>query len=207
MLTVLIALFAVALVAPLIFRFADRNGFYVLAAVPAIGFIWLLSRLPEVLEAQHAVNAGAAPPGHAPDGLVQTYAWIPDLGIELSFRMDALAAFMGLIVLGVGALVLAYCRWYFQRREPRIGLLRRLLVAFAGAMLGLVTADDLILLYVFWELTTVFSYLLVGHNPTRGANRRAALTALMVTTFGGLAMLVGIVMIGVTPADLPRLRA
>ena len=72
-----------------------------------------------------------------------------------------------------------------------------MLVAFAGAMLGLVTADDLILLYVFWELTTVFSYLLVGHNPTRRANRRAALTALMVTTFGGLAMLVGIVMLGV----------
>jgi multicomponent Na+:H+ antiporter subunit A len=111
--------------------------------------------------------------------------------------MGTLQWVLALLVTGVGALVLFYCRWYFSGADvpARTG---GLLVAFAGAMLGLVSADDLILLYVFWELTTVFSYLLVGHNPTRGANRRAALTALMVTTFGGLAMLVGIVMIGVT---------
>jgi multicomponent Na+:H+ antiporter subunit A len=195
-LTVLIALFAVALVAPLIFRFADRNGFYVLAAVPAIGFIWLLSRLPEVLEAQHAVNAGAAPPGHAPDGLVQTYAWIPDLGIELSFRMDALAAFMGLIVLGVGALVLAYCARYFQRHEPRNASFGAQLVAFAGSMFGLVTTDDLIVLYTFWELTSVLSFLLIGYSAHRIFARRSAIQALVVTTLGGLAMLVGLVMLG-----------
>ena len=70
-----------------------------------------------------------------------------------------------------------------------------MLVAFAGAMTGLVTSDDLVGLYVFWELTTVFSYLRVGHNPTFSANRRAALTALIVTTPGGLAMLTGIVLL------------
>ena len=101
-----------------------------------------------------------------------------------------------LVVSGVGALVLFYCRSYFSHEDPplRTGAV---LLAFAGAMTGLVTSDDLIGLYVFWELTTVFSYLLVGHNPRFAANRRAALTALIVTTFGGLAMLTGIVLLGV----------
>lgn len=127
--------------------------------------------------------------------LVERWSWIPGLGIELSYRVGTLQWVLALLVTGVGALVLFYCRWYFPDRNPpaRTG---GLLVAFAGAMLGLVTADDLIVLYVFWELTTVFSYLLVGHYPTRNANRRAALTALLVTTFGGLAMLIGIIMIG-----------
>jgi multicomponent Na+:H+ antiporter subunit A len=154
----------------------------VLAAVPAVAFGWL------VAQAGPIVSGGA---------LSQSIGWIPTLGIDLSYRIGTLQWVLALLVTGVGALVLFYCRWYFPAGEvpARTG---GLLLAFAGAMLGLVTADDLILLYVFWELTTVFSYLLVGHNPTRDANRRAALTALMVTTFGGLAMLVGIIMIGVT---------
>ncbi|WMY78377.1 Na+/H+ antiporter subunit A [Citricoccus sp. I39-566] len=196
MLTVLIALFAVALVAPLIFRVADRNAFYVLAAVPAVGFLWLLTRLPAVLEAQQAVNSGAIPPGAEPGGLVQTYPWIPDLGIELTFRMDALATFMGLIVLGVGALVLAYCARYFQNNEPRNAAFGAQLLAFAGAMFGLVTTDDLMVLYTFWELTSVLSFLLIGYSAHRIFARRSAIQALIVTTFGGLAMLVGLVMLG-----------
>ncbi|MGD6979337.1 MULTISPECIES: Na+/H+ antiporter subunit A [Citricoccus] len=196
MLTVLIALFAVALVAPIIFRFADRNGFYVLAAVPALGFVWLLFQLPEVLALQDSVNSGASPPSAAGTGLVQTYAWIPDLGIELSFRMDALAAFMGLIILGVGALVLAYCARYFQRHEARNASFGAQLVAFAGSMFGLVTTDDLIVLYTFWELTSVLSFLLIGYSAHRIFARRSAIQALVVTTLGGLSMLVGLVMLG-----------
>ncbi|QCU77277.1 Na+/H+ antiporter subunit A [Citricoccus sp. SGAir0253] len=196
MLTVLIALFAVALVAPVVFRVLDRNGFYVLAAVPAAGFAWLLSRLPEVLTTQRAVNAGAAPPGHAPGGLVQAYPWMPDLGIELSFRMDALSAFMGLIVLGVGALVLAYCARYFPRGESRNAGFGAQLLAFAGSMFGLVTTDDLIVLYTFWELTSVLSFLLIGYSAHRIFARRSAIQALVVTTFGGLSMLIGLVMLG-----------
>ena len=70
------------------------------------------------------------------------------------------------------------------------------LTAFAGSMLGLVLADDLLLLYVFWELTTVFSFLLIGGGGTRLAARRAASQALILTTAGGLAMLVGLLLIG-----------
>src|SRR3954447_24862284 len=109
--------------------------------------------------------------------------------------MGMLQWVLALIVSGIGALVLVYCRWYFASADPPVRT-AGVLTAFAGAMLGLVTANDLIALYIYWELTTVFSYLLVGHNPARSANRRAAMTALLVTTFGGLAMLVGIVMLG-----------
>ena len=181
--TLLIAVhFAVACLAPLLVRVLRARAFFVLAAVPAVAFGWLVTRAPVIV------------PGGS---LTERTQWIPTLGVDLAYRIGTLQWVLALLVTGVGALVLFYCRWYFSGADvpARTG---GLLVAFAGAMLGLVTADDLILLYVFWELTTVFSYLLVGHNPTRGANRRAALTALMVTTFGGLAMLVGIVMIGVT---------
>ncbi|HYI56702.1 MAG TPA: Na+/H+ antiporter subunit A [Microlunatus sp.] len=181
--TLLIAVhFAVACFAPLLVRVLRARAFFVLAAIPAVACGWLAAQAPVI-----------APGGY----LTWSTAWIPAIGVDLDYRMGTLQWVLALLVTGVGALVLFYCRWYFPEPEipARTG---GLLLAFAGAMLGLVTADDLILLYVFWELTTVFSYLLVGHHPTRGANRRAALTALMVTTFGGLAMLIGIVMIGVT---------
>lgn len=179
---VLIAvLFGVACCAPLLVGRLQGRGYFVLAAAPAAAFVWLLAQAPIVV------------PGGA---VLETASWIPTLQVDLSFRLGTLQWVLALLVTGVGALVLLYCRWYFDEDAPpaRTG---GLLTAFAGAMLGLVTTDDLVLLYVFWELTTVFSYLLVGHYPTRAANRRAALTALMVTTFGGLAMLVGIVIIGV----------
>ncbi|MFT4165199.1 MAG: Na+/H+ antiporter subunit A, partial [Microlunatus sp.] len=180
--TLLIAVhFAVACFAPLLVRVLRARAFFMLAAVPAVAFGWLVAQASVVV------------PG---ESLEWFTPWIPALGIDLSYRMATLQWVLALLVTGVGALVLFYCRWYFP--EPDIpARTGGLLLAFAGAMLGLVTADDLILLYVFWELTTVFSYLLVGHSPTRSANRRAALNALIVTTFGGLAMLIGIVMAGV----------
>ncbi len=179
--TLLIAVhFGVACLAPLLTRWLRARAFFVLAVAPAVAFGWLLAQAPVIL------------PGGA---IVESWSWIPGLGVELSYRVSTLQWVLALLVTGVGALVLFYCRWYFAD-GPTPARTGGLLVAFAGAMLGLVSADDLILLYVFWELTTVFSYLLVGHYPTRNANRRAALTALLVTTFGGLAMLVGIIMLG-----------
>ncbi|WP_179390389.1 Na+/H+ antiporter subunit A [Psychromicrobium silvestre] len=185
MLAILAVHFVVALVAPFFFRLLGRNGFYLLAAVPAGSFIWLLC--------QHdAVFAGNTP--------TETLPWIPDFGVELAFRMDALSWVLSLLVLGVGALVLAYCARYFK---PDDGAFRAhgagfgaQLLAFAGVMFGLVVADNLILLFIFWELTTILSYLLIGYSRTRLAARRAALQALMVTTFGGLTMLLGLIMLG-----------
>ena len=171
----------VALVAPWLLRALRCRAFYVMALVPAATAVWAALQGPVVL-------AGGV--------VAETHAWIPALGIDVSFRMGVLQWVLTLVVSGVGALVLFYCASYFSDDDPplRTGAV---LLAFAGAMTGLVTSDDLVGLYVFWELTTVFSYLLVGHNPRFAANRRAALTALMVTTFGGLAMLTGIVLLGV----------
>ncbi len=171
----------VALVAPWLLRALRGRAFYVMALVPAATAVWTALQGPVVL-------AGGV--------VTESFSWIPALGIDVSFRIGVLQWVLTLIVSGVGALVLFYCRFYFTDDEPplRTGAV---LLAFAGAMTGLVTSDDLIGLYVFWELTTVFSYLLVGHNPRFAANRRAALTALIVTTFGGLAMLTGIVLLGV----------
>ncbi len=181
--TLLIAVhFGVAIFAPLLARWLRCRAYFVLALAPLATAVWLGLQAPVVL------SGGT---------ITESVPWIPALGIDLSFRIGTLQWVLAMIVSGVGALVLFYCRWYFADEDPAPRT-SAVLTAFAGAMLGLVTADDLIVLYVFWELTTVFSYLLIGHKPTRSANRRAALNALIVTTFGGLAMLTGIIMLAVT---------
>ena len=191
MLFVLIALFAVAGIAPLIFRVLGRSTFYVLGAVPAVAFVWLLANFSGFTQADQSAANGQpnAPPS-------ELYTWIGPLDAHLDFRMDALSAVLCLLVLGVGALVLFYCARYFKNDDPHTGAFGAQLLAFAASMFGLVTADDLIMLFIFWELTTILSYLLIGYNRTRMSARRAALTALIVTTFGGLTMLAGVVMLG-----------
>lgn len=162
-------------------RWLGPRAFVLLALVPASAAVWAGAQWPDVAN-------GTEP--------VQNWAWIPDQGVHLALRCDPLALLMTLIAGGVGALVMVYCAGYFKRDEPRLGRFAGTLTAFSGAMLGLVLADDLIVLYVLWELTTVFSFLLIGHNPETRTNRRAALQALIVTTLGGLVMLVGFLMLG-----------
>ncbi|PYI65544.1 Na+/H+ antiporter subunit A [Arthrobacter livingstonensis] len=183
MLIVLCAHFIVAMLAPILFSRWGRAAFYVLAAVPAASFVWLLAQYGNVYS-----DSAPSPTLDIP--------WVPALDLNLTFRMDQLSWLMSLLVLGVGALVLAYCTRYFKSADAGLGGFGAQLLAFAGTMFGLVTADNLILLFVFWELTTVLSYLLIGYARTRIAARRAALQALIVTTFGGLAMLVGLIMVG-----------
>ncbi len=182
MITVLAVHFAVAAVAPFLFRRFGRNAFYALASVPAGSFLWL------VLQHEAVYSSADSPAAVLP--------WIPDLRLELALRLDALAWVMSLLILGVGALVLVYCARYFKDRDDYLGGFGAQLLAFAGAMFGLVTADDLLLMFIFWELTTVLSYLLIGYARTRLSARRSALQALIVTTAGGLAMLVGLIMLG-----------
>ena len=190
---VLTGLFVMALLAPLLVRWFGRSAFYLLALAPAAGFVWLLFQLPAVLAAEQ--TAGLGQPNAPPQ---EGGSWIPSLGVELVFRLDALSAALCLLILGVGALVLAYCARYFKSEDASIGPFAAQLTAFAGAMFGLVTSDDLIVLFVFWELTTILSYLLIGYSRSRMFARRSALQALLVTTAGGLAMLVGLVALGVT---------
>ncbi|KAA1425541.1 Na+/H+ antiporter subunit A [Mumia zhuanghuii] len=182
LLALLIHLVAAAAAPALVSRL-DRYAFPVLALAPASVFVWLLTLGGEVAGPDAAVRT-------------ETYEWVPTIGLEVGLRLDTLSWTLALLVTGIGALVLLYCTWYFRAYDPALWRFSGAFVAFAGSMLGLVLASDVLLLYVFWELTTVFSYILIGHNPERIANRRAAMTALLVTTFGGLAMLVGFIMLG-----------
>jgi multicomponent Na+:H+ antiporter subunit A len=170
-----------AVLAPVLVRFWGRQAFLGLALVPAVAFGWVLAQLA-------TITGG--------DEVRETTAWVPALDLQISLRLDALSLTLAALVTGVGALVLLYCARYFERGDDGMGRFAGNLTAFAGSMLGLVLADDMLLLYVFWELTTVFSFLLIGGGGTRLAARRAASQALILTTAGGLAMLVGILLVG-----------
>ncbi|MEW1871681.1 Na+/H+ antiporter subunit A [Streptomyces caelestis] len=125
----------------------------------------------------------------------ETLAWAPSLGLTVDLRLDPLSLLMLWVVAGVGALVLLYCRYYVERDAARQAAL---LLAFAGAMTGLVLADNVFVLYVFWELTTVASFLLIAGRGEEENERRAARQALLVTVAGGLVMLLGLVLLGWT---------
>ncbi len=175
--------FLAAAIAPALIRWLDRRAFLLLALAPLAGFIWALRQTAAV------TGSGSVP-------VVQSITWIDALDFQFAFQLGVLNWLMMLLVTGIGALVLAYCAAYFPAHDGDLWRFSAVLTAFAGAMLGLVLSDDLLLLYVFWELTSVLSYLLIGHNPERRANRRAAMSALMVTAFGGLTMLLGIIVLG-----------
>ncbi|GAA4745263.1 Na+/H+ antiporter subunit A [Amnibacterium soli] len=176
----LLALFALtALVLPALTRRLGTKAFLVAAVPPAAAFAATFARTREALG----------------PGVRERFSYLPQLGVALDVRLDALSWTLALVVTGVGALVLLYCVSYFHDDEPGLGRFAAVLTAFAGAMYGLVIADDVFLLFTFWELTSVLSYLLIGHYADRRASRGAALQALLVTTLGGLAMLVGLVLL------------
>jgi multicomponent Na+:H+ antiporter subunit A len=126
--------------------------------------------------------------GDAP--LAWTYPWIPALGIDLAFRIDGLSALMLLLIGGIGVAVFAYAGGYLSG-DPGQRRLFLGLVAFLAAMVGCVSADDLFVLFLFWELTSLTSFLLVGFHHEDASSRKAAQQALLVTGGGGLAMLAG----------------
>ncbi|RUQ23239.1 Na+/H+ antiporter subunit A [Kocuria sp. HSID16901] len=179
---VILAHVVAALVAPMCFRRWGRTCFYVFALVPAVSFIWLCTTAPAVFGGQV---------------ITESYPWIPQLGISLSFRLDALAWILSAMILGIGAPIIFYCAAYFKHTNQYSGSFASQLLLFAGVMFGLVTADDMMVMFVFWELTSILSYLLIGYAHVRFFARRAALQALIVTTAGGLAMFIGIIMLAV----------
>ena len=124
-----------------------------------------------------------------------TSQWIPRLGVDLALRVDGLSLLFGLLISGIGVLVLMYSYGYFKSHKDHARL-QWLLLAFMLAMLGLVSADNILLLFVFWELTTITSFLLVGFDHENAKARRSALQALLITGGGGLALLVGLIMLG-----------
>ena len=178
---ILAVFFAAAFLSPLLMPRLGRNGFLFLALVPTAGFVYSL------LEAPQALGSGRVPQ--------EVYDWLPALQMSLVLRMDAVSWLMTLLVTGIGALVFIYCARYFGSDDFGLEKFAGNLMAFAGMMYGLVLADELLVLFIFWEGTTIFSYLLIGDANSRRQARRSALQALVVTTFGGLSMLVGMIML------------
>jgi len=122
-------------------------------------------------------------------------AWLPQFGLDIVWRMDGLAWLFTVIVLGIGLLVLVYARYYMSRRDP-VARFFAYLLAFMGAMLGVVLSGNLIQLVVFWELTSLTSFLLIGFWQERNDARRGARMAFTVTTAGGLCLLAGMLILG-----------
>jgi multicomponent Na+:H+ antiporter subunit A len=180
MLWVVLLIVAAAGAAPFTWRAARHRAALLLALVPSAAFAWLATHVAPVARGEV---------------FVQAWPWVPGLGINLAFRLDGLALLFALLVTGVGVVVIAYAGAYFAEdtRQPRVLLL---LLLFMASMLGLVLADDLILLFVFWELTSITSYLLVGFDHEKPAARAAALQALLVTGGGGLVLLTGLLVLG-----------
>ncbi|MBN9454146.1 MAG: monovalent cation/H+ antiporter subunit A [Bosea sp.] len=121
--------------------------------------------------------------------------WIPSLGLNFTLRMDGFAWIFAVLVSGIGVLVVMYARYYISAEDP-VRRFYLFFLAFCGSMLGVVLAGNLILLVVFWELTSIFSFLLIGYWHHNQAARDGARMAMTVTGMGGLALLAGVLLLG-----------
>jgi multicomponent Na+:H+ antiporter subunit A len=174
LLAALLAGFPLAVLAPSIHRLAGKNSGWLLAGYPALVFAL-------------ALQEGAS-------GATPSLPWLPSLGIGLSLYVDGLAVLFALLISGIGTGVLIYAGAYLDG-HPQLGRFFAFLLAFMAAMLGVVLAGNLFALFVFWELTSITSYLLIGFDHAEEKSRKAALQALLVTGIGGLALLAGVVLL------------
>lgn len=181
--TLVFSTFAAGFVAPALVRRGVTHAF---ALVPATLFLAFLSWWPEV-------TGGEV--------ILQQHAWIPSLGVSLSLRLDGLSLLFALLITGIGTGIYLYAASYL-RGSTDLPRFFAFLTLFMGAMLGGVLADDLIALLVFWELTSLTSFLLIGYEPEKAASRRAAQQGLLITVAGGLCLLAGIVLLGTAAGSL-----
>jgi multicomponent Na+:H+ antiporter subunit A len=173
-----------AAVGALVVGLGDRLGrraFAVAAAPMAATLVWALARSGDVVDG---------------DAVTESLTWVGGLDLAFDLRFDAFSLVMVLLVAGVGVLVCAWSPPYFSHDRPGTGRLAGLLALFAGSMLGLVVSDHLLALFVFWELTSVTSYLLIGNDDRNPVARAAARQAILVTGAGGLVLLAGFVLLG-----------
>ena len=143
-------------------------------------FILLLTQAKPVLNGQ---------------AVLEHWQWLPQVGIDLSFRLDALSLIFALLISGIGTLIYIYAYYYLSPKNS-LSKLYALLMLFMTAMLGISLSNNLIILLVFWELTSISSFLLVGYWSNYDAAQRGSRMALTITGMGGLAMLGGFVLLG-----------
>ncbi|MFC3075814.1 putative monovalent cation/H+ antiporter subunit A [Shinella pollutisoli] len=171
--------FLAALAAPALTRLLGHRAAWPLALVPLAVFLHFLGFGAEIARGE-VVTGG--------------YAWVPAYNLSFSWFLDGLSLTFLLLISGIGALVVLYAGGYL-RGHPQQGRFFAFLLLFMGAMLGLVAADSFLMLFVYWELTSIASFLLIGFDHGREAARRAALQALVVTGGGGLFLLAGLLIL------------
>lgn len=171
--------FVLALIVPLVFKWIQRTGGWLIALLPLGLSIYYISLLPSA--------AAGNPPTF-------TRPWAESLGASFSFRADGLGLLFALLISGIGTLVVIYAGGYLKKEV--LARFYPWLLVFMGAMLGVALSDNLILLFVFWELTSLSSFMLIGFENEKEEARASALQALLVTGTGGLAMLAGVVLLG-----------
>ena len=171
--------FVMAICAPVAIGRLGHRAAWLLAVAPALAFLHFLSFLPEIA-AGEVVTGG--------------YVWVPSFNLSFSWFIDGLSLTFALLITGIGTLIVLYAGGY-MKGHPQQGRFLAFLLLFMGAMLGVVVSDSLMMLFVYWELTSITSFLLIGFDHKREAARRAALQALVVTGGGGLALLAGLIFI------------
>lgn len=179
MLLAVLSGFILAVLAPSLVRLAGKPAGWLLALLPAALTVYFATYIP-------AISAG--------DRLLLEYAWVPGLDISLNLMVDGLSLLFALLISSIGTFVFIYAGSYLEG-HPALGRFYTIMLCFMASMLGLVLSDNLITLYVFWELTSVTSYLLIGFDHENESARRSALQGLFVTSAGGLALLAGLILL------------
>ncbi|MCC5856067.1 MAG: putative monovalent cation/H+ antiporter subunit A [Idiomarina sp.] len=174
-----LVIFLAAILTPWIYGQSKTRAAQVLAIVPALLTLWFASHIPAIADGNI---------------LIHEYHWIPGLDISFTMVLDGLSLLFALLICGIGTFIVLYAGAYLKGHE-NLGRFLVILMSFMGSMLGLVLSDNLITLFVFWELTSITSYLLIGFNHQSAEARKAALQGLIVTVGGGLALLAGLVLL------------
>lgn len=152
---------------------------------------WLIALLPLSLAIYFLSLSGSVVAG---DTIRVSYPWVPTFGINLSFVVDGLSLMFALLITGIGSLIMVYAGGYLAG-HPQLGRFYAFILLFLASMLGVVLSDNLLVMFVFWELTSISSYLLIGFKHADEKSRKSALQALLVTGAGGLALLGGIILL------------
>ncbi|UYO35042.1 Na+/H+ antiporter subunit A [Bacillus zhangzhouensis] len=173
--------FILAFVVPFLFKYVRRihTGWFVLI-LPILLFTYFIQML-------HITSNGRT--------LFSQAEWIPSLGMNFTVYVDGLSLLFALLITGISALVVLYSIFYLSKEKEQLGSFYTYLLMFMTAMLGVVLTDNMVVLYLFWELTSISSFLLIGYWYKRERSRYGATKSLLITVFGGLAMLGGFILI------------
>ncbi|MBL3825757.1 MULTISPECIES: putative monovalent cation/H+ antiporter subunit A [unclassified Marinobacter] len=179
MLLAVLSGFLLAVAVPALYRVAGRHIGWVLALLPALLTAYFASLIP-------AISGG--------ESLLIRNQWMPGLGVSLDFMVDGLSLVFALLISGIGTFILIYAGSYLKGHKD-LARFYVVMLSFMASMLGLVLSDNLITFFVFWELTSITSYMLIGFNHEDAEARKCALQGLFVTAGGGLVLMAGLILL------------